>query len=290
MPSHSAGRTGERPGDRTREQVAIVGAETSRAETSRAATARRWNELVHAYAAPGADTLLSQLPDRVHRPLPPAARKERSRIDAVLRRQAVVVTVVATAALVLLVGATAAASLALQVIVTLATVVAGISTGARWRRLDVRRQALLTDAHATWQMTRFGRWLVARAHQATLRATDVTGGPPDTGDRMAEALYRFTDDVRVLEGVIGSSSMVADAYGRLRQVRDHIDEVDSLLGAQAHVLRALDLFEATARDVVLAARAEQAGGGPVGVLPSLLDLQAEAVTRSQALAALDGPG
>ena len=48
----------------------------------RAETARRWNELVQSYSAPGSDTLLYHVPDRIQRPLGPSARKERVRIDA----------------------------------------------------------------------------------------------------------------------------------------------------------------------------------------------------------------
>jgi lipase chaperone LimK len=104
---------------------------------------------------------------------------------------------------------------------------------------------------------------------------------------MAEALYQFTNDVHTLERIVRSSPTVADTYGRLRQVRDHRDHVDTLLDAQAHTLRALDQFESTARDVVLAAHAEHAAGERANVVSSLLDLQAEALIRRDALATLD---
>jgi len=257
----------------------------------RAETARRWNELVHSYSSPGSDTLLYQVPDRIQRPLGPGARKERVRIDALMRRQATVsASSAAAGTLGALGGATVADSPALALAAGLAAAVTGGVSFARWWHLDDRRTALTaTDAHNTWQMTRFSRWLVARAHQATVRATEADGGPADTADRMAEALFQFTDDVHTLERIIGSSSTVADTYGRLRQVRDHRDLVDTLLDAQAHTLRALEAFECTAREVVLAAHAERAAGERADVVSSLLDLQAEALTRREALAALDDP-
>ena len=252
-----------------------------------AETARRWNELVHDYSTPGTDLVLYQVPERIQRPLDPAARRERARIDGLLRRQTVVTAGITTGTLAGLGGAAASDNPALAVAAGLATVVTGVVCGVRWWRLDGRRTALkATYGHDTWQLTRFSRWLIARAHQATLRATDVDGGPADTADRLAEALVQFTEDVRTLERIIGASSAVADTYGRLRQVRAH-DQVDTLLDAQAHTLRALELFETTAREVVLAARAEQAPGEPAGVVSSLLDLQAEAFARREALAALD---
>lgn len=254
----------------------------------RAETARRWNELVHSYSAPGSDTLLYQVPDRIQRPLGPSARKVRVRIDALMRRQAAITASIAAATLGALGGAIVADSPALALAACLASAVTGGGSFARWWHLDDRRTALTaTAAHNTWQMTRFSRWLVARAHQATVRATEVDGGPADTADRMADALYQFTDDVRTLERIIGSSPTFADTYGRLRQVRGHRDDVDNLLDAQAHTLRALDQFESTAREVVLAARAEHAAGERADVVSSLLDLQAEALTRREALAALD---
>ena len=256
----------------------------------RVETARRWNELVHSYSAPGSDTLLYQVPDRIQRPLGPSARKERVRIEAFIRRQTAVTASIAAGTLGTLGGATVADSPALALAAALASVVTGVISFIRWRHLDNRRNALTaTDAHNTWQMTRFSRWLVARAHQATVRATKADGGPADTADRMAEALYQFTDDVHTLERIIGSSPTVADTYGRLRQVRGHRDHVDNLLDAQAHTMRALAQFESTARDVVLAARAEHAVGERADVVSSLLDLQAEALTRREALAALDDP-
>ncbi|MGZ6781029.1 MAG: hypothetical protein ACXVF1_00010 [Nocardioidaceae bacterium] len=228
------------------------------------------------------------MPDRIQRPLAPTARRERARIDALLRRQAAVTAGIATGTLGVLGGATVADSPPLALAAGAATAVTGMISLVRWRRLGDRRNALTAaDGHDTWQMTRFGRWLIARAHQATVRAREVDSGPADTADRMAESLYQFTDDVRVLERIVGSSSPVADTYGRLRQVRGHRDQVDHLLDAQAHTLRALDLFESTAREVVLAARAEYVAGERAGVVSSLLDLQAEALTRREALVALD---
>ncbi len=256
----------------------------------RAETARRWNDLVRAYSAPGTDSLVYQVPDRIERPLGPTAREERARIDALLRRQAAVTAGITAGTLGALGGATVIESAPLALAAGLATAVTGLVSLTRWRRLDDRRTGLTAaDAHTTWQMTRFSRWLIARAHQATVRATEVEGGPADTADRMGEALYRFTDDVHTLERIIGSCSTVADTYGRLRQVRDHRDRVDTLIDAQAHTLRALAQFEATAREVVLAARAERAPGERADVVSSLLDLQAEALTRREALAALDHP-
>lgn len=256
----------------------------------KAEIARRWNELVQGYGAPGADSLLYRVPDRIQRPLGPIARRERARIDALLRRQAAVTASIATGTLGVLGGAAVADSPPLALAAGLATAVTGLVSFARWRRLGDRRTALTAaGAHNTWQMTRFSRWLVARAHQATVRATEVEGGPVDTADRMAESLYQFTDDVHTLERIIASSSTVADIYGRLRQVRDHPDQVDTLLDAQALTLRALDQFESTAREVVLAAHAEHAAGERADVVSSLLDLQAEALTRRDALAALDDP-
>lgn len=256
----------------------------------RAETARRWNELVHSYSAPGSDTLLYKVPDRIQRPLGLSARKDRVRIDALMRRHSAVTASIAAGTVGALGGATVADSPALALAAGLASAVTGVVSFARWRHLDDRRTArAATDAHNTWQMTRFSRWLVARAHQATVRATEADGGPADTADRMAEALYQFTDDVHTLERLIGSSPAVADTYGRLRQVRGHRDHVDNLLDAQAHTLRALDQFESTAREVVLAARAEHAAGQRADVVSSLLDLQAEALSRREALAALDDP-
>ena len=270
--------------------LADITTERTGARPSTAETARCWNELVHGYSAPGTDSLLSQVPDRIQRPLGPTARKEQARIDAVLRRHAGVTAGIATGTLGVLGGATVADSPPLAVVAGLATAVTGVVSLARWWRLGQRRTALTaTEGHDTWQMTRFGRWLVARAHQATVRATEADGGPADTADRMAEALYQFTGDVRTLERIIGSSSTVADTYGRLRQVRGQRAHVDTLLDAQAHTLCALDLFESTARDVVLAAHAENAAGERAGVVSSLLDLQAEALTRREALVALDDP-
>lgn len=255
---------------------------------SKAETARRWNELVRSYSAPGSDTLVYQVPDRIQHPLDPNARRERDRIDALLRRQAAVSTSVAAGTLGALGGATLADSPPVALAAGLATAVNAVIFFARFRLLRDRRNTLTaTDAHDTWQMTRFSRWLVARAHQATVRATELDGGPADTADRMAQALYEFTDEVRTLERIITSSSMVADTYGRLRQVRDHRDQVDTLLDAQAHTLRALEAFESTAREVVLAAHAERAAGEHAGVVSSLLDLQAEALVRREALGALD---
>lgn len=202
--------------------------------SSRAETARRWNDLVQSYSAPGADALLHEVPDRIQRPLA-------------------------------------------------VTAFPGGPLFVRWRR----RRATTAEAHLTWQMTRFGRWLVARAHQATVRAAGVEGGPRDTAERMAASLYEFTGDVRVLERIIGSCSSVADTYGRLLDSRKNPELVDSLLDAEAHTLRVLELFESTTRDVVLAARAERAPGERADVVASLLDLQAEAVARCEALAALD---
>lgn len=256
----------------------------------RAETARRWNELVQSYSAPGSDTLLYHVPDRIQRPLGPSARKERVRIDALRRRQAAVTASIAAGSIGALGGATVAESPALALAAGLACAVTGVVSFARWWHLDYRRSALTaTDAQNTWQMTRFSRWLVARAHQATVRATEADGGPADTADRMAEALYQFADEIRTLERIITSSSTVADTYGRLRQVRDHRDHVDTLLNAQAHTLRALEAFESTAREVLLAVHAEHAAGERADVVSSLLDLQAEALTRREALAALDDP-
>jgi GAF domain-containing protein len=97
-------------------------------------------------------------------------------------------------------------------------------------------------------MTRFGRWLVARAHQATVRAAGIEGGPSDTAERMAASLYEFTGDVRVLERLIGSCAAVADTYGRLLDSRKNPELVDSLLDAEAHTLRVLELFEIQAQE------------------------------------------
>jgi hypothetical protein len=254
-----------------------------------AGTARRWNALVLDYASPGSDRLLDELPDRIGRPLDPGARRERSRIDGLVTRQAALTTGAATGALGALGGAAVLDSPALA-LAALAATATGVVTAVRWRRLHDRRAALSTGGgQDTRQLTRFSRWLVACAHQAVVRASEVEGGPADTADRMAEALCRFTEDVRALERTIGSASAVADTYGRLRQVRDRPDRVRALLDAEAHLLRALELFGSTAREVVLAARAERASGEPAGVVPSLLDLQAEALARGAALAALDAP-
>lgn len=258
--------------------------------TGHAETARRWNDLVRGYSSPGSDALLYQIPDRIQRPLGPTARTERARIDALIRRHGALTAAVATATLAVAGGATAAGSAPLALSAGAATAVTGLVALVRRRHLGSRRTTLTsTDAHDTWQMTRFSRWLVARAHQATVDAAQVKGGPADTADRMAEALYQFTIDVRTLERIIGSSTTIADTYGRLRRVPGQRDPVATLLDAQAHILRALDLFESTAREVVLAAHAEHAPGEPVGVVTSLLDLQAEALTRREALAALDDP-
>lgn len=260
------------------------------AAVPRVETARRWEELVGSYSAPGSDTLLNRVPERIERPLDPVVRAEVHRIDALRRRQVSVASGVGAASLAASGGATAFDVPSLAVAAGLAASAAALVAVARWWRLTGSRTALTaTDGCDTWQMTRFGRWLVARAHQATVRATEAEGGPPDTADRMAESLYRFTDDVGRLERMIGSSSAVADTYGRLRQVRGHRDQVDTLLDAQAHILRALDLFESTAREVVLAAHAERVAGEHACVVASLLDLQAEALTRREALAALDDP-
>ncbi len=256
----------------------------------RAETARRWEDLVSSYSAPGSDALLSRVPDRVGRPLDAAGRREAHRIDTLRRRQVAVAAGVGAASLATTAGAAAVDSAPLALTAGLTASTAAVVAVVRWWRLTGRRTALRSgDALDTWQMTRFGRWLVARAHQATVRATEAEGGPPDTADRMAESLHRFTDDVRRLERIIDSSSAVADTYGRVRQADDHRDQVDTLLAAQAHTLRALDLFESTAREVVLAAHAERADGERACVVASLLDLQAEALTRRQALAALDDP-
>lgn len=258
---------------------------TGSAQATHAETARRWSRLVLAYGAPGADALLDHVPEHIRRPVDPTARRERSRIDTALRREAGLTGGLLTA---VLGGAAVAGSTPLAVAAGVVTVAAVPVVSTRWWRLAGRRKALTPDAgHQPWELTRFSRWLVARAHQATVRAAEVDGGPSDTADRMAEALYRFTDDVRTLERVIASSAAVADTYGRLRRVRDHRDQVDALLATEAHVLHVLELFETTAQEVVLAARAERAGGEPAGVVPSLLDLQAEALARSAALAALD---
>ena len=256
----------------------------------RSETARRWEDLVSSYSAPGSDALLNRVPDRVERPLDSAGRREARRIEALRRRHLTLAAGVGATSLAATAGAVVvdAAPLALAAASTAsATAVVAVT---RWWRLTGRRAALTArHGHDTWQMTRFGRWLVARAHEATVRATDAEGGPPDTAVRMAESLHRFTDDVRRLERIIDSSSAVADTYGRLRRVEDHRDQVDTLLDAQAHTLRALDLFESTAREVVLAAHAERADGQRACVVGSLLDLQAEALIRRQALAALDRP-
>ncbi len=286
MPSHSPDQPAAQV-DRNQGSVVPDAVAGPPGHPGRAETARRWNELVQSYSAPGSDTLLYRVPDRIQRPLGPSARKEGVRIDALIRRQAAVTASIAAGTLGALGGATVADSLALALAAGLASVVTGGVSLARWWRLGDRRTALTaTDAHNTWQMTRFSRWLVARAHQATVRATAADGGPADTADRMAEALYQFTDDVHTLERIIGSSSTVADTYGRLRQAGG---QVDTLLDAQAHTLRALDQFESTAREVVLAARAENAAGERADVVSSLLDLQADALTRREALAALDDP-
>jgi hypothetical protein len=274
----------------TAESVVSAGVAGVPGSPGKAGTARRWNELVHSYSAPGTDNLLYRVPDRIQRPLGPTARRERARIDALMRRQALVTASIAAGTLGAVGGATIADAPAFALAAGLAATVTGVVSFALWWRLGDRRTALTaTDAHNTWQMTRFSRWLVARAHQATVRATEANGGPADTANRMAESLYQFTGDVRTLERIIGSSSTVADTYGRVRQVRGHRDHVDTLLDAQAHTLRALDLFESTAREVVLAAHAEHAAGERAGVVSSLLDLQAEALTRREALAALDDP-
>ena len=253
-----------------------------------AETARLWNELVRAYSAPGADALLHQVPDTVSRPLGGVDRSERREVTVRMRRQAAITLGLTTGTVGAVAGATTAGSPLLPATVCAASAASLLSV-VRWHRLGRRRKALgAGDGHATWQMTRFGRWLVARAHQATVRAVGTEGGPGDTADRMAESLHQFTGEVRDLERILDASTAVADTYGRLRDVRGHHAQVRTLLDAQAHVLRALDLFETTAREVVLAARAERADGGPVGVVPSLLDLQAEALTRREALAALDG--
>lgn len=249
-------------------------------------TARRWNELVRGYSAPGSDTVVYQVPDRIQKPLGPTARRERARIDALVRRQAALGVSVLAATLCVLGGATLAGSPPLVLAAALAATVTALVTVARLRRLRDRRNTLAaTDAQDTCHLARFSRWLIALAHQAAVRATVVDGGPAGTADRMAEALYQFSDDVRTLERVISSSSMVADTYGRLRRVHDHADPVGTLLDAQAHILSALEVFESTAREVVLAAHAEHAGA-----VCSLLDLQAEALVRREALAALDGVG
>ncbi len=274
----------------TAESVVSAGVAGVPGSPGKAGTARRWNELVHSYSAPGTDNLLYRVPDRIQRPLGPTARRERARIDALMRRQALVTASIAAGTLGAVGGATIADAPAFALAAGLAATVTGVVSFALWWRLGDRRTALTaTDAHNTWQMTRFSRWLVAHAHQATVRATEANGGPADTANRMAESLYQFTGDVRTLERIIGSSSTVADTYGRVRQVRGHRDHVDTLLDAQAHTLRALDLFESTAREVVLAAHAEHAAGERAGVVSSLLDLQAEALTRREALAALDDP-
>lgn len=293
MPSHSPDQPA-RQVDPTRAATRMLLADVTTAGTghpaphSQAETARRWNALVRSYSAPGSDTLVYQVPDRIQHPLAPNARRERDRIDALLRRQAALSASVAAGSLGALGGATIADSPPLALAAGLATAVTAVIFLARSRLLRNRRNTLTaTGAHDTWQMTRFSRWLVARAHQATLRATELDGGPADTADRMAEALYEFTDEIRTLERIIASSSTVADTYGRLRQVRDHRDHVDTLLEAQARTLRALEAFESTAREVVLAAHAEHAAGEPAGVVSSLLDLQAEALVRREALEALD---
>ena len=256
----------------------------------RVETARRWEELVSSYSAPGSDALLNRVPDRVERPLDVAGRREAHRIDALRRRQVSVAGGVGAASLATTAGAAALDSVPLALTAALTAATAAVVAVVRRWRLTGRRAALMAgDAHDTWQMTRFGRWLVARAHEATVRAGEAEGGPPDTAVRMAESLHRFTDDVRRLERIVAASSAVADTYGRLRRVDGHLDQVDTLLEAQAHTLRALDLFESTAREVVLAAHAERAAGERACVVASLLDLQAEALTRRQALAALDDP-
>ncbi len=125
-----------------------------------------------------------------------------ARIDALMRRQALVTASIAVATLGAFGGATVADSPAFALAAGLAATVTGLVSFARWWRLGDRRTALTaTDAHNTWQMSRFSRWLVARAHQATVRATEADGGPADTADRMAESLYQFTGDMRTLERI-----------------------------------------------------------------------------------------
>lgn len=274
------------------ERVLLAKVSTDATETrrpalhSRAETARRWNEMVQGYSAPGSDTLVYTVPDRIPRPLGPTARSERAQVDAHLRRQAALSGSVVAGTLGALGGATIADAPPVALAAGLASAVTAVISFAGRRRLrELRKTLTATDALDTSQMTRFSRWLVARAHQATLRATEVDGGPADTADRMAEALYEFAIHIRALERIINSSSTVADTYGRLRQVRDDRDQVDVLLDAQAQALRALEAFESTAQEVVLAAHSEHAG-----VVSSLLDLQAEALVRREALRALDDAG
>ena len=79
----------------------------------RVETARRWEELVSSYSAPGSDALLNRVPDRVERPLDVAGRREAHRIDALRRRQVSVAGGVGAASLATTAGAAAVDSVPL---------------------------------------------------------------------------------------------------------------------------------------------------------------------------------